>query len=242
MNFIKYLFMSNRLLKALLIIAMPMLTWGQTIQVAQLENTPDHILGGMLLEAIYKQAKIPLELVVIPSARALIQSSSGKVDGELQRIYALANAYPSLIRVPTPFTYFEPAVFSRNKNIKVNGWGSLQGLSVGMVRGMKFAELGLKGVSDVQQVTGSDQLFNMLNAGRVDVIVSARFNGLYHMARVNLLNVKQLEPVLERHELYHYLHEKHNSLVPIIDKAIQAMLESGELAKLRKQFYNEILK
>ena len=242
MNFIKDLFMNNRLLKALLIIVMPMLTWGQTIQVAQLKNTPDHILGGMLLKAIYNQANIPLELVITPSARALVQSSAGKLDGELQRIYALADSYPTLIRVPTPFTYFEPAAFTTNTKIKINGWRSLHGLNVGMVRGMKFAELGLQGMEGIQQVTGSDQLFNMLSAGRVDVIVSARFNGLYHIARFNLHNIKQLEPVLERHELYHYLHVKHKKLVPIIDTAIQSMTKNNELHRLRRQFYKKILK
>ena len=229
------------LLIALLLLAMPIFTFGQTIRVAKLKNTPDHILGGMLLEAVYQKANIPLELVIIPSARALIQSSSGKVDGELQRIYKLAYSYPTLLRVPTPFTYFEPAAFTINKNIKVNGWQSLQGYKVGMVRGMKFAEMGLKGVKDIQQVTGSDQLFNILSAGRVDVIVSARFNGLYQIFKYKLDNINQIEPVLERHDLYHYLHVKHHKLVPLIDTTIKSMVKSGELQRLRKQFYKEIL-
>lgn len=230
------------LLSCILLFTLPLITWGQALRIAQLENTPDHILGGMLLEAIYQKAKLPLELVMIPSARALIQSSSGKVDGELQRIYKLADSYPTLIRVPTPFTYFEPAAFATNSKIKIQGWHSLQNYKVAMVRGMKFAELGLKGFKQVQQVTGSDQLFNMLSAGRADIIVSARFNGLYQISRFNLYKVKQLNPVLDRHQLYHYLHIKHKKLVPIIDAAIQAMSKSGELAKLRKQYYKDILR
>lgn len=224
------------------LLILPLITWGQPIRIAQLENTPDHILGGKLLESIYKEANIPLELVIIPSARALIQSSSGKIDGELQRIYKLADSYLTLLRVPTPFTYFEPAVFTVHKKINIKGWHSLRDYKIGMVRGMKFAELGLKGLKNVQQVTRSNQLFTMLSAGRLDVIVSARFNGLYLISRHNLRNIKQLEPVLERHDLYHYLHEKHKKLVPVIDAAIQSMVKSGELARLRKQFHKDILR
>ena len=224
-----------------LILLLPISTFGQTIKIAKLENTPDHILGGMLLMEIYKKAHIPLELVTIPSARALIQSSTGKVDGELQRIYKLGDSYPTLLRVPTSFTYFEPSAFASNSIIKIENWHSLRNYKVGMVRGMKFAEIGLKNSKNVHKVNASDQLFAMLNAKRLDIIVSARFNGLYHISKHNLRNVQQLEPVLERHDLYHYLHEKHKNLVPIINTAIQSMKKSGELARLRKHFYKEIL-
>ena len=214
----------------------------QTIRIAKLENTPDHILGGMLLEAIYKEAKVPLELVIIPSARALIQSSKGKVDGELQRIYALADSYPTLLRVPTAFTFFEPSVFTKSKLINIDGWASLQGYKVGMVRGMKFAEIGLKGNTNVHTVTGSNQLFTMLKLGRLDIAISARFNGLYQRSKLKLNSIRLLEPALEHHDLYHYLHIKHQQLVPIIDAAIQSMVKSGKLQRLRKQFYKDILK
>ncbi|MEH6347573.1 MAG: transporter substrate-binding domain-containing protein [Bermanella sp.] len=214
----------------------------QTIRIAKLENTPDHILGGMLLEAIYKKANTPLKLVVIPSARALIQSSRGKVDGELQRIYALADSYPTLLRVPTPFTFFEPAAFTKNKLINIDGWASLQGYKVGMVRGMKFAEIGLKGNTNIHTVTGSHQLFTMLKLGRIDIAISARFNGLYQRSKLKLNSIQLLEPALDRHDLYHYLHMRHQKLVPIIDATIQAMVKNGELQRLRKQFYKEILK
>jgi len=231
-----------QILLCIILLLLPLITWGQALRIAQLENTPDHILGGMLLETIYKKANIPLELVMIPSARALIQSSSGKVDGELERIFKLADSYPTLLRVPTPFTYFEPAAFATDSKIKIQGWHALQDYKVAMVRGMKFAELGLKGFKQVQQVTGSDQLFNMLSAGRADIIVSARFNGLYQISKFNLYKVKQLNPVLDRHDLFHYLHIKHKNLVPVIDSAIVSMTKNGQLAKLRKQYYKDILR
>ncbi len=218
------------------------ITYAQPLSIAKIENAPDHILGGMLLEVIYKRANIPLDLTIMPSARALMQSSRGRIDGELQRIFKFGESYPTLLRVPTPFTYFEPTAFSVRHQIPISGWSSLEGYKIGVVRGMKFAELGLKGMENVLWLTGSDQLFKMLDAGRLDIIVSARFDGFYHIKKLQLNSIRQLQPVIERHQLYHYLHEKHKNLIPIIDDVIKSMKKSGELAKLRKKFSDEILK
>ena len=52
-----------------------------------------------------------------------------------------------------------------------------------------------------------------------------------------------LKPTLERYKLYNYLHEKHRSLIPKIDRVIKSMKKSGELEKSRniiiKQVFQE---
>ncbi len=233
---------SLNLLLVLLVLTFSAVTYAQPLRIAKLQHTPDHILGGMLLEVIYKKANIPLKLIIVPSARALVESSQGRIDGELQRIFKLGKAYPTLIRVPTPFTYFEAAAFSIKHQFSISGWSSLKGHRIGFVGGMKFAELGLEGIKTVHPVIGSDQLFKMLTKERLDIAVTARFNGLYHIKKLKLNSIRQLEPVIERQQLYHYLHEKHRNLIPIIDSVIKSMKESGELANIRKKFYDEILK
>ena len=46
---------------------------------------------------------------------------------------------------------------------------------------------------------------------------------------------------MQRHDLYHYLHEKNKHYIPILDKTIRAMKESGELEALREFFISELL-
>ncbi|EPJ43683.1 MAG: hypothetical protein OFPII_40440 [Osedax symbiont Rs1] len=213
----------------------------QSLSIAQLKGAPDDILGAKLLKEIYKRANIQLELTILPAKRALIQSSQGIIDGELQRIFVLADKFPTLIRIPTPFTYFEPTAFSKNTPLKITGWSALDGYRIGIVRGMKFAELGLQGIDNVYSVTGSAQLFNMLEKNRLDIVVTGRFNGLYYINNEKIDSIQALKPALERHQLYHYLHQKHKNLVPQIDAVIKSMLESGELAALRIKYVNELL-
>ena len=214
----------------------------QTIRIARLKGAPDTILGAMLLKDIYRRAGLSLEILVMPSRRSLEESSKGRIDGELQRIFAIGKQYPTLIRVPTSYSYFEPAVFSKKYKFKVSGWSSVRDYLIGFVRGMKYAELGTEGFEKLYKVTSCDQLIKMVDAERLDIAITSRFNGLYHIRALNLNSVRQLQPVIERHKVYNYLHEKHRKLIPKIDKVIKSMKKSGELERLREKFIQEILK
>jgi len=232
-----------KIIRLLLSICIVFTSYSQAITISKLENIPDHILGGMLLEVIYSRANIPLEFEILPAKRALFESSEGRVDGELQRIYEIGEEYSTLVRVPTPFTYFEVVAYSKKHNFYVSGWSSLSGYgAIGRVRGLKYIDLGLKGMKGVYDVTGTNQLMKMLDSGRLDIAVTSGFNGAYNIHKLELNNIHRLHPVIERHQLYHYLHKKHIKLIPIIDEVIQSMKKSGELERLREQFSKKIMK
>jgi len=217
-------------------------SYAQTITIAQIQNNPDQILGSMLLKEIYKRANIPLKFIIMPGKRALIESSNGRVDGETHRIYSVAEKYQTLIRVPTPLTYFEPTAFSKKSKPSVSGWSSLSDYGIiGMVRGMQYAKIGLSGVENIRIVTDSIQLMKMLDTGRIDIAVTTKFNGLYHISELNLPSIIALTPAIERHNVYHYLHKKHIKLIPKINAIIKSLKDSGELELLRSKFINKIL-
>lgn len=234
--------MKERFFTTLVSILFSAAVFSEPIKIAKISNTPDHILGGKLLAEVYRRAGISLEFVVIQSKRALVESSTGGVDGELQRIFEVDKAYPTLVKVPTPFTYFEPAVFSATQDFQVFDWSSLKGRGViGLVRGMKYSENALDGVNDIYTVADSGQLMKMLAAGRIELAVTGKFNGLYQVKSFKLESIQQLAPSLGRRQLYHYLHIKHKALVPKLDTVIQSMTDSGELESLREKYIEEIM-
>jgi ABC-type amino acid transport substrate-binding protein len=81
----------------------------------------------------------------------------------------------------------------------------------------------------------------MLDAGRIDLLITARINGLLMTKDLGLGTIKPLSPPLSRLWVYHYLHERHKDLVPIIDAVFKAMQESGELEALREQATQQLL-
>ena len=214
------------------------------LTISKMENTPSAIVWANVLNEVYKRAGIPVEFVDMPTERSLFQSSQGLIDGELVRIYTVGEKYPTLIRVPTPFTYFESRAYARSpdtqKGIDRYGWSALKNLRVGVVRGLKYAEIDLDGINDVVRIDRTEQLYRMLERGRIDVALSTDVSGFFLIRKLKLKSVYLLEPSLRRHDLYHYLHEKHKQYVPLLDRTIRAMKASGELPRLEEKFTDMI--
>ncbi len=234
----------NYLEKMLLLMIILFITsipfYADTINIAAIEGSQLHMASKKLLIEIYKRAGISIEIFDLPSKRAIMESSSGKKDGELIRIFNFGNVYPQLIRVPTPYTYFELAVFSKDQDLIISGWKSLDNYRVGKVRGIKAIDDNLSGLGAVYE-TGTDiQLFKMLESGRIDIAISSAFEGLCRIKQLKLSS-RKIVPVLENYDGYHYLHEDNKDLIPKLDKVIKSMKESGELELLREKFLKEYL-
>jgi polar amino acid transport system substrate-binding protein len=213
------------------------------LRIARLESVPDQALGAEILIAVYRRAGIGLTFVDLPAKRSLLESSEGRVDGEVQRILAVQDQYPSLIAVHPSFTFIEPAAFVRNIDFQVDGWRSISAHSIGIVRGVGSSERGTAGMARVEAVTTMEQLMQSLAAGRFDVAVNDRFSGLLVIRRLRLEHaVRPLSPPLEHIPLYHFVHERHRDLVPKIEKVLRDMQASGELERVRQQAMARMLK
>jgi polar amino acid transport system substrate-binding protein len=220
------------------------MTRAQTVvRIARLENVPDQFLGGELLVAIYKRLGISVEFIDMPAKRSLIESSEGRVDGEVQRILAVQEQYPTLVAVQPSFNSIEPSAFVRSgTSLRVDGWKSIASHSVGIVRGVGSSERGTQGMPTVQPVTTMENLMQSLEAGRFEVAVNDRFSGLLVIRKLGLEGkVQPLDPPLEHIPLHHFLHERHRELVPKVGQVVRSMQTSGELDRLRHQVMDSML-
>jgi ABC-type amino acid transport substrate-binding protein len=177
----------------------------------------------------------------LPGKRALTESSEGRFDGEVHRIFEVGDEYPTLLRVPTPINYIEPSVFSKKHGFEVTDCAALQGYQIGIVRGVKHSQLCTHGMENVFVGDDLTSVMRMLDAGRVDLLITARINGLLMAKELGLDAIKPLSPPLSRLWVYHYLHERHKDLVPTIDTVFKAMQESGELGTIREQAVQQLL-
>ena len=102
-----------------------------------------------------------------------------------------------------------------------------------MVRGMKYAEIGLKnaGVEHIAIMTDSGKMMKMLNDGFVDFAISSRFNGKLQLKKLGLDSIHPLSPHLVEMKLYHYVHVKHQSLIPQLDAVIQSHATNRRIEK-----------
>jgi len=213
---------------------LPALAQTPTLRIARIENIPDQAVGAELLRTVYRRAGIGIEFVDMPAKRALAESSEGRVDGEVQRIRAVGEQYPTLLAVPVPINFIEPAAFTTRLEFAVAGWQSLRPYSLAIVRGVGSSERGTQGMPRVEAVASMDQLMQMVASGRVEVGVNDRFSGLLVLRRLGLDKlVHPLAPPLERIELFHFVHTRHRELIPRLEEQLRTMQASGELERLR---------
>ncbi|MGB1236704.1 MAG: substrate-binding periplasmic protein [Pseudomonadales bacterium] len=208
---------------------------------AQIVNTPDQRVGAQIIEAAYAKLGYTVRTVEMPGKRALKESSSGRLDGEVHRIFEIADEYTSLVRVPTPLNYIESAVFTRDQDFTVTDCQALDAYAVGIVGGVKHAEICVVGLRDVQVFGTSEKMMKLLNLGRIQLAITAKVNGQVLVSQMKLSGIKPLSPALRKMPVYHYLHRKHRDLVPQIDAVFQEMQRSGELEQLRQQAVQEQL-
>lgn len=213
----------------------------EPLRFAQIENTPDQAVGAEILTLAYQKLNIPVEFILLPGKRALTESSEGRADGEVHRIFEIGTDYPALLRVPTPINYIEPSVFSKTENFVVTDCAALSAYRIGIVRGVKHSELCTDGMPSV--IIGNDlnTLIRTLDSGRIDLLITARINGLVQIKKFGQNAIHPLSPPLSRMLVYHYLNETHRDLVPKIDRIFQEMQASGELEAVRERALRHVI-
>lgn len=195
--------------------------------------TADHtgVCDLILTEAV-KRLGLALEIVNLPAERALIEADSGRDDGTFARVEGMERQYPNLIRVAEPITTFEFVAHTAGAAFTPAGWESLRPYHVGIITGWKILENNITGAASLTRVRDDDLLFGLLAAGRVDVAVYDRRQGLAAIRRLGLRGIAALEPPLAVRPMYPYLHRRHAGLVPALERALRGMRADGTLRRI----------
>jgi len=214
----------------------------QPLIFAQINDTPDQVIGAEILKVAYQRLGIPIDILSVPGKRALIESSNGRLAGEVHRIYRVGEDYPTLVRVPTSINYIEPSVFSNNKVFSVTGCKALKDYIIGRTRGVRHAEVCTQGMAHIKVYNDSRVLMENLKLNRVELAITAKINGIIQLTKLGQHSISVLTPPLKKMPVYHYLHDQHKDLIPKIDKIFRSMLEAGELESIRNRVIAAMLK
>lgn len=184
--------------------------------------------AGQIMAEAYRRIGHTMELQFAPLERSLIIADGGKVDGELYRMEGLEKLYPNLRRVPAPLVRADFMVFARKGlPLRVDGWESLRPYVVGYVIGVKAIERGMPAGFNTNAVPDEEQLFLILDRGRVDVVISEINVGQEIVSRLGFHNNTMLQPPLMSIYLYHYVHVRNERLIPQLTTALQHMRAEG---------------
>lgn len=203
-------------------------------------STPnkDGLLDELMQTAFKRCCNISVTLKTLPAERSLKNANLGRIDGELPRIANISGSksnYPNLLQVnesllPTTFV-----AFTKNSNINIHQWNKLKDYRVGIVRGWKILERKITKYRTLEKVKNGKNLFNMLDKGRVDVVIFNRLVGLTIIEQMGLKGIYGANsPIFstKKDKWFLYMHKKHKALVPKLEKALYEMKANGSYAKI----------
>ena len=199
------------------------------------EENAFHDAAAEIIRQAYGKLEIEIDYQTLPAERALYMSNDGQVDGELVRIEGIENKYPNLIRVPFSHVTADQMAFARDASIRIDGWESLRPYAIAFHRGYKVAEHNTEGMNRIHTKDDA-HAFNLLEQGRVDIVIANRYTGDQVIRESGIMNVAMLMPPVQRDPLYHYLHVRHRDLVKKVTKVLKEMERNGEVARIREQF------
>ena len=171
-------------------------------------------LTKIILLQAYQRLNIKIKFIYLPAERSLKLSNAGVIDAEDSRLEGLEKNYPNLIKIKTPIVIVSLYAYSKNKNIKIQGWQDLKTYRVAYLRGAKIIEKNIVGFN-AEKVSNINQAFAMLKYDRVDLVIS----NTYQAKDIIESNkeIKKLTPAIYEFPVYHYVNKKHADLVPKLE-------------------------
>ncbi|XLZ68781.1 transporter substrate-binding domain-containing protein [Massilia sp. SR12] len=204
------------------------------INISTLVGTdPATVIAEQIMREAYRRLGINLVLHRLPGERTLIQANEGKMDGELYRKLGMEREYPNLVIVPVPLQTYEIVIFSRGTSFVVNGWDSLRPYTLGFVRGIKIVQENTHGMK-IEAVATMPQAFEKMMMGRTDLVLGNRSSGIAVIRALNLEGISVLEPPLASFPVYHYVHKRHEALVPELTRMLRQMQADKTIERLQK--------
>jgi ABC-type amino acid transport substrate-binding protein len=213
----------------------------ERLLISAIANEQTHELAKGVVRVAYEKMGIDVEFTDLPARRGLAWANSGKTDGDLARIDGTDKEFTNLIKILTPIILFKGVVFTKKIERNIRSWEDLKGLSVGIIGGIRYSDIGTKGLD---RVIAKDmvQLFMLLAKERIDVAVAVldagkiEINRHHKGAKLHVMG----QPLLVA-PLFHFVHKKNIDLVPQLESVLKEMMESGEMSKIWEQAMNKAL-
>ncbi len=188
----------------------------------------------LLYRELFNRLNIAFEIQSIPAERALTNVNEGIDDGDVCRVPDLAKVYTNMVRTTEPVMQYNIVVFSRDKQFRVDGPESLKPYIVGIVTGWKHIERDTAQLRSRIMLDSAEQLFQMLDQGRVDVAVIERVVGMDMVQKLQISGINILSPPLLTGDWYLYLHKRHADMIPLIDGELSRMKTDGSFDRIKR--------
>lgn len=207
------------------------------LRLAAIPANPLNQVGIPLMQEIYQELGITIDVVEIPPAREVsLYSGSGELlDGTLARVVGFRDQAPQAIRIPVALAHINLVAFSTLEKLPKLAPTSDHPIRVGQLRGIDFGIESSKRV-EIISVNTTEQLMAMLARQRIDMAIASELGGAFFVKSNGYENVRIVAQPLKMIPVYHYLHRKHEPLVPEVTQVMTRLHDSGYMADQHNKF------
>lgn len=199
------------------------------INVADSVQTQQHRRSSeTLFEFIYQRLNIEPEFRYLPSKRGLNMVNEGRFDAEAARLESVVTPYENLISVPEPVATFHTGVFCMEaQQCRLDG-DSILAAFEGFRMAAPFCQ---KMQLTCKTTVNFQSLIKLLKHGLADALFATTLDAPQVICGLGVQDVfYRALPKLNVNG-YHYVHKKHENLIPQLNDAIILAKQAGIVAK-----------
>lgn len=209
--------------------------------ITGIENEQTHAMAKEVLKEAYRRLGYEIKYEFLPGKRSLIMANSGESDGDIARIKGTEKAFRHLVPVPIPIIWFKGVVFTKKINKNIKDWYDLKGLKIGIIRGIRYSEIGTQ---DLSPLFADDMthLFKLLDQDMIQVAIATQNAGRLEINRNHKgSDIHVIGEPLFSAPLYHFVNMKNKSIVLQLNLVLQDMEQHGEIKKILVSTFTKML-
>lgn len=191
-----------------------------------------------LVTEVFARLGHTVKIYDTPARRGIRSLETGLDDGTLPRNRAIQSRVSNIVIVDEPAVVREHVVFTRDRDLQTTDWDELRRRRVGFVQGWQVIEQQLADIEGAVRAWNGEQLFRMLNRGRVDVVIFNRLGGLSLIREQGLRDIRIVEPPLQTSPSFIFLHERHAELAVRAADTLRQMKQDGTYSRLISEYLN----
>ena len=194
-------------------------------------DTPQSRYVVELISLAYKENGINVKLIDFNRDSALVAANEGVLDGQLAKISGLENTYKNLVRLETPLLDFKLNLISFCNACTLSDMPSLVIHSTYPAPAKYLESNPYNG--QLYKVKSVSTLLNLLIQKQVSAALVIGFYLDPYMHKLQKAGIKFT--TLDSQHVYHYLHKKHQHLIPALTATLTQLKQSGKMRELKSK-------
>ena len=210
-------------------------------EISYCESLTAHKFAMETVREAYRRIGIDAKFTPRSCLRSLIEANRGMFSGDVARIQGASQDFSNLNATQFPALKIEGIAITNSVTRPITSIDDLKGLRIGIVRGELYTHKWTKSLN-THTATSSLQLVKMILKGRIDVavVIKRDWDLLINTQEFADKSLTVIGPSLFREDLYHYVHNDHSHLLPVLNQTFKRMWETGHTARIHLEMMKEL--